>query len=69
VSKYEFKCEEVTSIMTTRNTYTVFIAVDMTTPQAKEAFLTLAGDTRGTELEEWMAELGYTITEIDKEAA
>ncbi len=69
MSKYEFKCEEVTSIMTTRNTYTVFIAVDMTTPQAKEAFLTLAGDTRGTELEEWMAELGYTITEIDKEAA
>jgi hypothetical protein len=69
VSKYEFKCEEVTSIMTTRNTYSIFIAVDMTTPQAKEAFLTLAGDTRGTELEEWMAELGYTITEIDKEAA
>ncbi len=69
MSKYEFKCEEVTSIMTTRNTYSIFIAVDMTTPQAKEAFLTLAGDTRGTELEEWMAELGYTITEIDKEAA
>jgi hypothetical protein len=68
VSKYEFKVEEVTSIMTTRNTYTIFIAVDMTTPQAKEAFLTLAGDTRGTELTDWMAELGYTITEI-KEAA
>jgi hypothetical protein len=69
VSKYEFKAEEVTSIMTTRNTYTVFISVDMTTPQVKEAFLTLAGDTRGTELKDWMAELGYTITEKTEEAA
>ena len=68
MSKYEFKCDEVISIMSTRSTYGLFVSMDMTTPQAKDAFLKLAGDTRGTELDEWMAELGYTIAEI-KEAA
>ena len=65
MSKYEFKCDEVTSIMSTRNIYGVFVAMDMTTPQAKHAFLTLAGDTRLNELGEWMAELGYEIKEVE----
>ena len=65
MSKYEFKCDEVISIMSTRSIYGLFVSMDMTTPQAKDAFLNLAGDTRGTELDEWMAELGYTIAEID----
>lgn len=68
MSKYEFKCDEVTSIMSTRNIYGVFVAMDMTTPQAKAAFLALAGDTRLNELAEWMAELGYTITEVEEES-
>ena len=68
MSKYTIKCDEVTSILTTRNTYDIHVEVDMTTPQAKAAFLLLAGDTRGTELDEWMAELGYTITEIEEAA-
>jgi hypothetical protein len=41
----------------------------MDTPQAKAAFLTLAGDCRLNELGEWMEELGYTIAEIDPEVA
>jgi hypothetical protein len=41
------------------------VELDMDTPQAKAAFLTLAGDCRLNELGEWMEELGYNIAEIE----
>lgn len=68
MSKYKFKALEVTSIESSSGGGWVYVELELDTPKAKEAFLTLAGDTRLNELGEWMEELGYTITEI-KEAA
>lgn len=69
MSKYKFKALEVTSIEASQGGRWVYVELDMDTPKAKDAFLTLAGDTRGNELALWMAELGYTITEIEEVAA
>jgi hypothetical protein len=69
MSKYKFRAEEVTSIYPSQGGRWVYVELDMSTPQAKDAFLTLAGDTRGDELTLWMAEFGYTITEIEEVAA
>lgn len=63
MSKYKFRAGEVTSIEASQGGRWIYVEMDMDTPQAKHAFLTLAGDTRLNELAEWMAELGYTITE------
>lgn len=68
MSKYKFKAMEVTSIEAS-NAGRIYVEMDLNTPQAKDAFLLLAGDTRGNELALWMAELGYEITEIEEVAA
>ncbi len=65
MSKYKFKALEVTSIEASQGGRWVYVELDMDTPKAKDAFLLLAGDCRGDELELWMAELGYTISEIE----
>lgn len=67
MSKYKFKALEVTSIEASQGGRWVYVELDLDTPKAKDAFLTLAGDCRGNELGEWMAELGYEITEIETE--
>lgn len=67
MSKYKFKAMEVTGVEKAERCLNVIL--DMDTPQAKHAFMTLAGDCRLNELGEWMAELGYTITEIEDIAA
>lgn len=68
MSTYKFKAMAVTDIEPCYGGSHINVELDLTTPQAKEAFLNLAGDTRGNELGEWMAELGYTITEIEDAA-
>jgi hypothetical protein len=70
MSAYKFRANEINNVYSSGHHF-VYVELDMTTPQAKDAFLTLAGDTRLNELGEWMAELGYNISEIDidKEAA
>lgn len=67
MSVYKFRALEVAHIEASSGGSFVRVEMDMNTPQAKEAFLTLAGDCRGNELDLWMAELGYTITEIETE--
>ena len=64
MSKYEFSACEITRIATLKND-SLRIEVDMNTPQAKAAFMTLAGDCRLNELGEWMLELGYNISEVE----
>ena len=68
MSKYKFKAMEVTSIEAS-NAGRLYVELDLNTAQAKDAFLKLAGDTRGNELDLWMAELGYTINEIEEVSA
>ena len=65
MSMYKFRALAVTDIEAMSNGHGVYVELDMDTPQAKHAFLLLAGDTRLNELGEWMEELGYTIVEID----
>lgn len=65
MSNYKFRAACVTNIDASATGRLIYVELDMDTPQAKDAFLTLAGDTRGGELGLWMAELGYTISEIE----
>jgi hypothetical protein len=65
MNTYKFRASCVTNIDASASGRFIYVELDMDTPQAKHAFLTLAGDTRGNELGEWMAELGYTIKEIE----
>lgn len=67
MSLYKFKATAVTDIEASSGGRFIYVELDMNSPQAKSAFLTLAGDCRGNELGEWMEELGYTIEEIDPE--
>lgn len=69
MSAYKFRAVAVTDIESSSAGRFVYVTLDMDTPQAKQAFMSLAGDTRGNELGEWMAELGYTIAEIEEVAA
>ena len=64
MSKYKFRADEVHVSTLFGRHLPLSVEVEMDTPQAKHAFLTLAGDTRLNELGEWMEELGYTIQEI-----
>lgn len=68
MSKYKFRAIAVTDLDAGYGGRFINVVLDMDTPHVKEAFLALAGDCRGTELDEWMAELGYTITEIEEAA-
>ena len=68
MSIYKFRAGAVTNLDASYGGRSINVELDMDTPQAKHAFLTLAGDTRLNELGEWMAELGYTITEIEEAA-
>ena len=65
MSAYKFRAIAVNNIDVHGGGRSINVELDMDTPQAKHAFLTLAGDTRGNELGEWMGELGYSITEFD----
>lgn len=65
MSTYKFRAEAITDVEPCNGGRAIAVELDLTTPQAKEAFLTLAGDCRGDELGDWMEELGYTIAEID----
>lgn len=67
MSKYKFKALEVSSIEASSGGRWVYVELELDTPKVKEAFLTIAGDCRGNELNEWMEELGYTIEEISHE--
>ena len=69
MSTYKFKAMAVTDIEPSYGGSHINVELDMDTPQTKHAFLLLAGDTRGNELGEWMAELGYNIAEIEEDAA
>ena len=69
MSTYRFKALAITDVEASCGGRFVYVELDMDTPQAKAAFLNLAGDTRGNELGEWMAELGYNIVEIEEDAA
>ena len=66
MSKYKFTAEAITDVESSSGGRNIYVELDLNTPQAKAAFLNLAGDCRGNELELWMAELGYTITEIEE---
>jgi hypothetical protein len=65
MSEYRFRAEAVTDIEPFSGGRCLIVKLDMTTPQAKEAFLNLAGDCRGSELSDWMFEMGYHLTEVD----
>jgi len=65
MSIYKFKAVAVTNIDASSGGRWIYVDLDMDTPQARDAFLKLAGDTRGDELTLWMAELGYNISEIE----
>ena len=65
MSSYKFRAMAVENIDASSGGRFIYVTLDMDTPQAKAAFLTLAGDTRLNELDEWMAELGYNIAEIE----
>lgn len=65
MSKYKFRAIAVTDIDAGHGGHFINVELDMDTPQAKAAFLNLAGDCRGDELSEWIFELGYHLTEID----
>ena len=69
MSAYKFRAIAVSNIDVHGGGRSINVELDMDTPQAKAAFLNLAGDTRGNELGEWMAELGYNIAEIEEDAA
>lgn len=69
MSAYKFRAIAVNNIDVHGGGRSINVELDMDTPQAKAAFLNLAGDTRGNELGEWMAELGYNIAEIEEDAA
>ena len=66
MSSYKFRATAVENIDASSGGRWIYVTMDMDTPQAKLAFLELAGDTRGNELALWMAELGYTINEIEE---
>ena len=65
MSNYKFRAIAVNNIEVHGGGRSINVELDMDTPQAKAAFLTLAGDCRLNELGDWMEELGYTIAEID----
>ena len=69
MSLYKFKAIAVSDIEPSSGGRFIYVELDMDTPQAKAAFLNLAGDCRGNELTLWMAELGYTINEIEEVSA
>ena len=68
MSSYKFRAIAVTDIDAGNGGRFINVELDMDTPQTKGAFLTIAGDCRGQELELWMAELGYSITQIEEAA-
>ena len=65
MSAYKFRAIAVNNIDVHGGGRSINVELDMDTPQAKAAFLTLAGDCRGSELSDWIFELGYHLTEID----
>jgi hypothetical protein len=65
MSTYKFRAIAVTDIDAGNGGRFINVELDLDTPQAKSAFLTLVGDCRANELELWMAELGYSISEIE----
>ena len=65
MSIYKFKAVAVANIEASSGGRFIYVDLDMDTPQARDAFLKLAGDTRLNELGEWMAELGYEIKEVE----
>ena len=65
MSSYKFRAVAINNVDVHGGGRSINVELDMDTPQAKAAFLTLAGDTRLNELGEWMEELGYNIAEID----
>jgi len=65
VSKYKFTAEAITDVEPSSGGRAIYVELDLTTPQAKAAFLNLAGDCRGSELTDWIFELGYHLTDID----
>lgn len=67
MSAYKFRAVAINNVDVHGYGGSINVELEMDTPQAKQAFLTLAGDTRLNELGEWMLELGYEITEIDPE--
>ena len=69
MSEYRFCAEAITDVEPFAGGRCLIVKLDLTTPQAKEVFLNLAGDCRGDELTMWMEELGYSITEIEEDAA
>ena len=64
MSKYKFTAEAITDVEPSSGGRAIYVELDLTTPQAKAAFLNLAGDCRGSELFDWMYEMGYNIHEI-----
>ncbi len=68
MSAYKFKADAIVNVDASYGGKYINVELDLTTPQAKAAFLNLAGDTRGNELGDWMEELGYNITEIEEAA-
>ena len=66
MSKYKFRAEAITDVEPCNGGRSISVELDLTTPQAKEAFINLAGDCRGDELTLWMYELGYGLTEIEE---
>jgi hypothetical protein len=69
MSNYKFRAVAINNVDVHGGGRSINIELDMDTPQARAAFITLAGDCRLNELGEWMAELGYEIKEIEEIAA
>jgi hypothetical protein len=65
MSTYKFRAVAVENIDASSGGRFIYVTLDMDTPQAKEAFLNIAGDCRGSELTDWIFELGYHLTDID----
>jgi hypothetical protein len=65
MSNYKFRASAITEVYASLGRG-IYVEMEMDDAQAKGAFLMLAGDTRGNELTLWMAELGYTINEIEE---
>lgn len=65
MSIYKLRATAITDVEPSAGGRCIYVELDLDTPQAKAAFLALAGDTRGDELTLWMAELGYSITELE----
>lgn len=66
MSKFRFRADEA-RIDTARGTYSLYVDLEMDTPQLKEAFLTIFDDAPVTELNSWLADIGYTVEKIKEE--